>query len=349
MSKKVLILLLFMPFMVQAQFHISGRVVDIVSKKPVADASVLLSNSSAGTKTNEDGTFTISNVRGGQYELIVSIIGYETYKLTVMVTRDVDAGDIAILQQSVMLNEVRIGPDKHWAEHYAHFKRVFLGLTDNSAQCNILNPHVLSFSADNGDFTATADGFLEIENKALGYKIRYMLMAFSDNANTMEMYYEGRAFFENLPGRPRQLKKWKNNRQLTYFGSDMHFYRSIIANQVKENGFTVRRIIRKPNPDYKGGRDNKYIETLITTPLAADEYGRTTDRKGLYAIEFKDLMQIIYKDNGLSASKLTITGRYAFFDNNGILLNPQSVVMEGNWGEKRIADMLPVDYDPNEN
>jgi hypothetical protein len=188
---------------------------------------------------------------------------------------------------------------------------------------------------------------LEIENKALGYKIKYLLMAFSDNANTLQMYYEGRAFFEDMPGKPRQLKRWKNNRQLTYFGSDMHFYRSIIAQKVIENGFTVRRIINKPNPAYKGGPDNKYIRTLITTPLNITDYYRLTEEKGIYAIEFKDMMQVIYKNNGFSASAFTINAKYAFFDNNGILLNPQAVVMTGNWGEKRMADTLPIDYDPD--
>ena len=92
MLRNLLIFLLFISFPATAQFHISGRVVDLASKKPVADASVLLTNASAGAKANDDGTFTISNVRGGQYELIVSIIGYETYRQTVMVNKDVNLG-----------------------------------------------------------------------------------------------------------------------------------------------------------------------------------------------------------------------------------------------------------------
>jgi len=348
MLKRLFIFLLFIPFTVAAQFHISGRVIDLVTKKPVADASVLLTNSSAGTKANNDGTFTINNVREGQYELIISVIGYETYHKTVMVNKDVNLGDVGIFQQSILLNEVRIGPDKHWAEHYAHFKKVFLGTTDNSSECDIINPHVLNFFNDKGNFTANAEGFLEIENKALGYRIKYMLVTFSDNANTNRMYYAGRAFFEDMPGNKRQLKRWKKNRDLTYFGSDMHFYRSIIDNRVKENGFTVRRLIRRPNPDYKGGNDIKYIQTLVTIPLATDEFSTFTNEHGVFALKFKDCLNIIYKDNGLSASILTIDGDYALFDNNGVLLNPESIVMEGNWGQNRMADMLPVDYESSQ-
>ena len=38
--------------------------------------------------------------------------------------------------------------------------------------------------------------------------------------------------------------------------------------------------------------------------------------------------------------------QYAFFDNNGIIINPQSVIFEGEWGKSRIAELLPVDYEP---
>jgi hypothetical protein len=174
-----------------------------------------------------------------------------------------------------------------------------------------------------------------------------MLVTFTEDSKNNTMYYAGRAFFEDMPGKRRQIKRWKKNRDLTYYGSDMHFLRSVIANQVKENGFTVRRLIKKLNPDYKGGFANKYIETLVTTPLASEEYSRLTDQNGVFALKFNDCLNIIYDNNGLTASILTIQSDYAFFDNNGILLNPQSVIMEGNWGENRIANMLPVDYEPD--
>jgi hypothetical protein len=37
---------------------------------------------------------------------------------------------------------------------------------------------------------------------------------------------------------------------------------------------------------------------------------------------------------------------YAFFDRNGIIINPRSVIFEGNWGKSLMADLLPVDYVP---
>jgi hypothetical protein len=347
MLKQLTFLLLFTSFAATAQYHITGRVVDSATLKPVADASVFLSNASAGAKTNNDGTFTITDVRGGQYEMVISIIGYATYKQTVMANKDLNLPDILISQQVIRLQEVLIsGPDKHWAEHYAKFKRDFIGTTDNAGKCEILNPHELRFNNNQGDFTAVADGFLIVENKALGYRIKYMLTDFSDNSKTGIVYFAGRAFFEAMKGSRHKQKQWIKNRLTTYQGSDMHFLRSVIANKVKEEGFLVRRLIRKPNPAYKGGLDNKYLQTLVTTPLQTGEYTGLTDQKGEYILAFKDCLAVSYNNNPLSGSVLTISAPYLYFDNNGIVLNPKDATFEGNWSESRIAGMLPVDYEP---
>jgi len=348
MLKRAVFFLLFIPFTVAAQYRITGRVVDAGTKKPVPDASVFLSNASAGTKTNGDGTFTLTNVRGGQYEMVISFVGYATYKQTIMVNKDVSLPDVPLEQQTVQLKEVRIGPDKHWEEHYARFKRGFLGNTDNAAQCTILNPHVLDFDINDGEFAASAEDFLLIENKALGYRIKYMLTIFSENPKTGRLYFEGEAFFENMKGRKGQIKRWNKNRLVTYQGSDMHFLRSVIAGRVKEEGFLVQRLIKTPNPAYKGGLDNKYTETLVTTPLAIGEYASLTDQKGEYALTFKDCLNITYNNNPLSGSILNIDSGpgYVYFDNNGIILNPQNVTMEGSWGDRKMGELLPVDYEP---
>ncbi len=35
---------------------------------------------------------------------------------------------------------------------------------------------------------------------------------------------------------------------------------------------------------------------------------------------------------------------YAFYDNNGIIINARSTLFDGNWGHRLIAELLPVDY-----
>jgi hypothetical protein len=51
--KRLTLFLFLLPFAAMGQYRITGRVVDAATKQPVADASVFLSNASAGAKTNK--------------------------------------------------------------------------------------------------------------------------------------------------------------------------------------------------------------------------------------------------------------------------------------------------------
>jgi hypothetical protein len=359
MIKWLAIIAWLVPFSALAQYHITGRVVNLQDKKPIANASVFLSNATAGAKTNDDGTYTIANVRGGQYELVVSMVGYANYRQSIMVNNDINLPDIEIISKAIELREVRIHPDKNWALHYDMFRREFLGESENAKQCKILNPKVLDFSYDKvtSELTASSSDFVDVENKALGYKVRYLLANFTKNYSAGYLYYDGSALFENLKGNRSQLKKWQKNRQNTYEGSSMHFLRTVIANQLQQEVFKVLRLTRKLNPQYRGGMNNRYTETLVTIPLEINDFAIRTDKNGIYALSFRDCLYIMYAkppvikaDTTLpplyTISIATIEGTYAYFDNNGIIINPQSVTFEGSLGESRLAELLPVDYEP---
>lgn len=356
MLRRLIFFLWLLPFTALGQYRITGKVTDLVDKKPVANASVFLNNASAGSKTNDDGTFTITGVRGGQYELVVSVVGYTTYRQTILVNSDITLPVIEIISKAIELREVNIHPDPNWAKHYDMFREEFLGHSENAAQCKILNPKVIYFQYDNTnrELTASSSDFIEIENKALGYKVKYQLSSFTKNYSTSLFYFEGTASFENLQGSKSAIRRWDKNRLKTYEGSSMNFLRSVIIGGFHEQGFTVLRLIRKPNPGYSGGLNNKYLETLVTTSLTVSDFVKLTDKKGIYALSFSDCLYVLYNeaknDKSLKplnvASILTFEEPYSFFDNNGIIINPQSVIFEGQWAKSRVADLLPVDYEP---
>ncbi|WP_345006873.1 TonB-dependent receptor [Snuella lapsa] len=66
---------------VQAQNILEGSVVETTSQKGLAFVNVYLPDLEKGTYTDEDGSFNISGLPSGNYTLIVSALGYETFSL----------------------------------------------------------------------------------------------------------------------------------------------------------------------------------------------------------------------------------------------------------------------------
>jgi hypothetical protein len=243
------------------------------------------------------------------------------------------------------------------------FKEEFLGLSAMASQCKILNPDIVDLDYDKSAqrLTGSSLDFIEVENKALGYKIKYLLNNFTKDYKAGLLYFEGSALFEEMKGTAKQQRHWVKNRRLAYEGSSMQFLRSVVGNSVDEAGFKVLRLIRTLNPDYKGIGE-KYKQTLVNKPLSVTDYAALTDAKGIYALKYSDCLYLMYtkrRDNSPDGKVvqsltmpnylttiLTITRPYILFDSNGIILNPADIITEGSWGKSRIADMLPVDYLP---
>src|SRR5206468_7526403 len=92
---------------------------------------------------------------------------------------------------------------------------------------------------------------LIIENKALGYNIRYQLESFSYNFNTHLFFYQGYPFFQQMNGSFSKQKKWEKRRKEVYYGSLMHFMRSVYRNILLKEGFEVRTLKKVLNREKK--------------------------------------------------------------------------------------------------
>ncbi|HRA71284.1 MAG TPA: carboxypeptidase-like regulatory domain-containing protein, partial [Flavobacterium sp.] len=73
--KKLLFLLLFLPFSVLAQGTLSGTVVDSKSNQPIPGVNVVISGSTTGTQTDFDGKFKLAKLNKGD-KIVFSFIGY---------------------------------------------------------------------------------------------------------------------------------------------------------------------------------------------------------------------------------------------------------------------------------
>ncbi|MCJ8210672.1 carboxypeptidase-like regulatory domain-containing protein [Mucilaginibacter sp. RS28] len=174
----IFVILLLFSIAAKGQGIITGRVIDKETQKPIANASVFLSNATIGDKTREDGTFRLIKIRPAQYDLVVSIIGYDTFSQTLNITDgETHLSDIILTPRNTVLNEVVIRPDPNRVNNYQAFKQEFLGETEEAALCKIINPDAVdvSYDSDNRLLTASSQDFIEIENRALGYKVKYLL------------------------------------------------------------------------------------------------------------------------------------------------------------------------------
>ena len=78
--KKLLFLMLLLPFCVLAQSTFSGKVLDKVSGQPIPGVNVNVQGSTAGASTDFDGKFQLPNVKKGDI-IVFSFVGYRSETL----------------------------------------------------------------------------------------------------------------------------------------------------------------------------------------------------------------------------------------------------------------------------
>ena len=77
---------LFLPFLVFANGKLKGTVTDIISGEPLPFTNVFLEGTSIGAATTFDGEFEIVQIPAGEYNVIVTYVGYKkkTFPLTIV-------------------------------------------------------------------------------------------------------------------------------------------------------------------------------------------------------------------------------------------------------------------------
>lgn len=313
--------LLAVPVWLFAQGTISGKVINAYSKAPVGKVSVFLSNATYGTATDEDGNFTLRNIKSGQYQLVMTSVGYEDFIRTVLINGQSMTVNAELKPAVLQLRDVVVTTPADWKRNYEMFLTEFFGTSAYAKQCQILNPHDLTliYRKSTRTLQAYSYDFVNIENKALGYKIKFLLKDFkSDRLNNI-MSWEGKILYEELPGSPAQKKKWEQRRQDIYFGSSLHFYRSLVNGNFDKDGFEMRILARRPNPQRPdeaiinkkldkfaaGPRDSsrywydiynlsKYDSKLYPDHIKPEQVVQRTPEEGLFALSFPESLYVIY-------------------------------------------------------
>jgi len=244
------LLLIFGKSHAQKGYAISGVIKD-KKGETLPGAGVYLSNYKIATVTDNDGNFVIPNLKPGNYDVLVQMMGFLPYTKNVVISDRSVSVNIVLQENTILLNEVVIQADPNREKYINMFKEFFIGKTPNSAKCRLLNPNVLyvKFDRDANVLDVRSNEFLIIENYALGYRLKYLLQHFEYNFNTRIVYYSGLPNFEELKGSKAKKRMWIAAREVAYYGSQQHFFKSLYQGTTKEDGFIINKLVKIKNPN----------------------------------------------------------------------------------------------------
>ena len=248
---KYLLILFFSSYVVetsaQENFTISGIVKD-KQGETLPGAGIFVSGYKNATVSNNNGEFSLK-LYPGNYELLVKMVGFKSGIFQVIVSDKNIGLNINLTENTIQLNEVVVKPDLNRENNLKTFTDYFIGSTPNAALCKIINPDVLFLNYDQQSKTLTAscDDFLIIENKALGYKIKYLIKEFEYNFANRIIFYQGSPYYEDLPATKSKKKKWDKKRVEAFNGSPQHFFRSLYQGNSSKDGFLIHKLIKQEN------------------------------------------------------------------------------------------------------
>ena len=358
----------------RAQKLLRGVVIDAEKNKPVQNASVFLNTTSIGTLTNEEGNFSLT-IPSGRYELIVSSIGYETYTQSLNSNELTDFVTIQLKVKSQLMETVVVQPFEKdgWAKWGQFFLDNFIGTSAVAKNCKIRNTKSIHFLKSKTELTAVADEPLIIENKDLGYTIHYQLENFSYSFESRYIVYTGYPFFQPMTGNFDRQKKWERKRSEVYFGSMMHFMRSLYLNKIVEEGFDVRPLKKVLNVPFQTQTDtpsthsnsasninltaeeiriNSYLDQMSHPDRYKDVIGGTIPGDSIaYAVnqttaglDFTDFLLIIYKKKAAPTEYQLRTRNGGAMMSQIILLNGKPIEVQANGNYYNPVDLMSTGY-----
>ncbi len=294
----------------------------------VTGATVFITNSSHAAASGNSGGFCFADIPSGTYEIAVRMMGFEPYTQNVVVKTQSVILNIRLKQSNTFLKAVTINgkPDPNRDDYLRQFLKYFIGETINAKQCKLVNPQVLNFHYNRGTkvLKADADDFIVIENKGLGYYINYLLKDFELDMNGHVCTIIGSPYFKEMAGTKEEQVKWAINRRIAYLSSSRHFFRAVIDNTAKKEGYliyqpvydsvTIAEVTKRSKPDIL-----RYYQQLPT--------GNIVRR---YAIRIHNINSI-FKDAGNGFKTLKPTNNIdGFFVLNTNEMQPPLFYRTGN-------------------
>ncbi len=349
----LLLFLLSLAGLGNAQFLVTGTVLDSASREPLNGTSVFCQNTTLGTATNKQGEFSL-NLKSGGYDLVFSYTGYVTQ--TVRVTEN-NKLEILLLKEEKSLGEVVLKNTYEvtdgWNKYGDFFFRNFIGTTANANACTLDNPEALKFFyyKRSNRLKVLATEPIRISNNALGYSIRYELDSFVYYYNNQVNLYRGYCLFTQMEGPDSLQQRWTRARSRAFAGSKLQFMRSYYDSTLAEDGWIIDML--DENDDKKFNKvtnpyDSLYYGALDSTMQIEIWYPRKisiTYTKKKPESDYLKKMNLP-KSVPYIISYIDLKDGIAIME-NGYYYDQKDWVNQGYWSWKNLGDLLPYDYSPD--
>jgi hypothetical protein len=348
---------------VQAQtYTLTGKITDAVTAEPLPFCHVFVNRTTLGTTTDEKGNFTLRNIPDARTEIVITYIGYQTYtRITTFPDDQPVVLNVRLQPDAQQLSEVQVQTtrDKKWEDQLARFERLFFGRTPFKEKCMIKNSWALDFEETRTGgavkLIARASQPLQIENYPLGYRVTYYLDQFE--STNEEINLRGNIQFEPLRTfSDAEEKYWHDNRLKAYLGSTRHLLKAMVSNTHASQGFQIyypknsgqEATIRSGSFTANVDKTLSLYEqgNLVQPGIRKNEYRLIIPRQLEVHYTQQQASPIVYRDIFFPISWLESKGGIIELTAEGVVLNPEKLVLAGEMLNKRVAEMLPHDYQP---
>ena len=350
-----------------AQISFTGKVINEENDVPLQNAAVYFNNTTVGAVTNQQGEFTFEQINFLNTDLVISCKGYELM-LFKPAAAQLAAGKKFIFKihprSAEIQNKLSPGSEvkKRWLKIF--YKNV-LGISAAADKTTISNEGSIYFvpGANKTSFIAYADTSLQIINTLLGYKINFNLVEFWYDEATGHCDFLGYAWYNEMG----DAKKYEKNRRHFFYGSSLHFYRSLIANHLTQQGFGI--FIEEPFSDSLIEEQSKRAGALllpeeqrkivavtaqqilfidstnnfsinVTGRLLVQYYRRPFAKKFIVQQNFTKGMLQNFVETFISFKSATPI----VINSAGVVSDLSGVSYDGYWMYERLANTLPYDY-----
>ena len=326
MKKCVLIFLCFNFYLVAYTQVIKGTVLDQKTHEKIVGSYVYFNGTFVGTSTDQNGNFELDISKNSSMPLTISAIGYYSVNLTGL--SNAKPVQVYLKPKVYEMNDVVVSGKsllKKRKINLSVFRYAFLGSTANARDCEILNEQDITFNYDTDRDTlkAYASKPIVIVNKALGYKVTYFLDHFElFRRESNSFYFTGNIIFnEDLSSDITKKHFYESNRDESYYGSRMHFFRVLWKGDLDFSAFKIK----DPNNNTLNEKDIVFRENSISKYL-----------------KYPKKLGICY-DEDKPSSFISLPEGDIYFEENGYF-DPMLIEWEGLMAQKRVADWLPYEY-----